>query len=72
MTDTERIEQLERRVKQLEAQPKETHFHYYPPVYQQPYAPPAPYVQTHPILNPMVTWGGWPSNTAGTMPLDIH
>jgi hypothetical protein len=36
-----RINELERRVKDLEAQPKEqhTHFHTYPPVYQQPYVP---------------------------------
>lgn len=42
MTDSERIADLERRVKELESQPRETHthFHNYPPVYQPPsYAP---------------------------------
>lgn len=44
-----RVGDLERRVKELEAAPKEqhTHFHSYPPVYQQPYQPP---------VIPSVTW----------------
>lgn len=35
----ERIAELEKRVAELEAQPREshTHFHSYPPIYQQPY-----------------------------------
>lgn len=32
----ERITDLERRVKELEAQPREYHYHYHPPVFQQP------------------------------------
>ena len=35
-----RIVELERRVKELEAQPREQHFHYHSPVYQQPYGVP--------------------------------
>lgn len=29
-----RLADLERRIKELEAQPRETHFHYYPPIHQ--------------------------------------
>lgn len=51
MSDTERIDELERRVKELEAQPRQNHFHYYPPVFQPSYVPssqtmPSGYVYT--------------------------
>lgn len=60
-----RIAELERRVKELEAQPKETHthFHTYPPLYVQPYAPPQPFQPT-PWEPYRITWGDAPSITA--------
>ncbi len=51
-----RIAELEHRVAELEAQPREqhTHFHTYPPVYVQPYPLPPPPIQ--PLIP---TWEPW-------------
>lgn len=50
-----RIEELERRVKELEAQPKQVfEYHYHQPAYQpQPWYPPQP---VYP-WSPYTTWG---------------
>lgn len=79
----DRIAELERRVRELEAQPREqhTHFHSYPPVYQQPIqSPPQPFTFPmpsigDPIPNPLMPpWGsagtGWIPDTNGTITWD--
>jgi hypothetical protein len=68
----ERVGEIERRVKELEAQPREYHYHYHPPAVQQPY--------TSPVI-PGSTWIGdppyqpnstaWVDNVNGTMPLAV-
>lgn len=56
-TDTERIDELERRVKELEARPQP--IFYYPPMFQPTYTPP-----NWPPINP----GAVDSNAAGRPP----
>lgn len=58
-----RIAELERQVKELEARPRENHFHYYPPVFQQPYVPPT---QTQPLIP---TWEPWRITCGDPLPL---
>lgn len=70
----DRIVELERRVKELEAQPREYHYHYHPPVFQQPYAAPATipgqiYIGDPPY-NPNTTT--WVDTVNGTMPLNVN
>ena len=73
-----RVDDLEKRVKELEAQPREQHFHYHPPVYQQPYIPyvspaaPAPdppyriWIGDPPPYG-TTTVGGWPNTSGGSV-----
>jgi hypothetical protein len=58
----ERVAELERRVKELEAQPREQHFHYHPPVYVPP-PQPAPAEQPYRIY--IGDPPGWGTTTIG-------
>jgi len=65
------VAELERRIKELEARPTETHthFHTYPPVYQQPYVPTIP--EKIWIGDPPYGGSGF-SLSNGTMPLTAN
>jgi hypothetical protein len=73
MNELERkVADLERRVKELEGQPREQHFHYHPPVYVQP-AQPIPTQEPYRIyIGDPPGWGTivtspWIPNSNGTV-----
>ena len=65
-----RIVELERRIAVLEAQPREQHYHYHHPIYQQPYGVPDTVTQPLQPITPYKVYigdpPGWMDNSTVT------